>query len=58
MECLTRKLKPGTFYDVISLGAFINYVKKTRYLGGTGDVNSVQIFPYNSKGIPSQMSKE
>mgnify|MGYP007048911315 CR=1 FL=1 len=24
-------------------------------LGGTGNVNSLQIFPYNSKEIPSQM---
>ena len=29
------------------------------YLGGTGNVNGMQIFPYNSKGIiPSQMSTQ
>ena len=26
------------------------------YLGGTGNVNGMQIFPYNSKVIPSPMS--
>ena len=30
--------------------------RRGRYLGGTGNINGMQIFPYNSKGIPSQMS--
>ena len=37
------------------LGSFTNYVHKTRLVGGTENVNGMQIFPYKSKGIISQM---
>ena len=37
-------------------GAFTNYVDKTRQVGGTVNVNGMQIFPYFSKEIPSQIS--
>jgi hypothetical protein len=37
-------------------GAFTNYVDKTTWVDGTGNVNGLQIYPYFSKGIPSQMS--
>ena len=30
--------------------------KRGREVGGTGNVNGMQIFRYNSKGIPLQMS--
>ena len=32
-----------------------NYVDKTRWVGGTGNVNCIQIFPHFSKEIPQQM---
>jgi hypothetical protein len=31
-------------------------VDKKGWVGGTGNVNGMQIFHYNSKGIPSLMS--
>ena len=34
-----------------------NNVDKTVYLGGTGNVNGIQIFPVNSKEMPSPMVK-
>ena len=37
-------------------GAFTNYAEKMRKVGGTGNVNGMQIFPYNSNEVPSQMS--
>ena len=37
--------------------SFTNYVEKTREgVFSTGNVNDMQILPYFSKGIPSQMS--
>ena len=39
-----------------SRGAFTNYVDKTKWVGGTGNVNGMHGFPLNNKGIPSQMS--
>ena len=38
------------------LEAFTKYVFKTRLVGGAENVNSLQIFPYFSKGTPSKMS--
>ena len=32
------------------------FVAFSEYMNFTGNVNNVQIFPYNSKGIPSPMS--
>ena len=37
-------------------GAFTNYVDKTRQVGASGNVNGMQIFPCNSKGIPLLIS--
>ena len=34
------------------MGSFFNYVDKVRQVGGTGNVNGMQIFPQNSKEIP------
>ena len=39
---------------MVSRGSFKNYVDKMRWVGGTGNDNSMQIFPYNSKRIPSK----
>ena len=39
-------------------GTFTNYVDKTKWVGGTGNVNSMQIFPCKRKGIPLQMSTQ
>ena len=46
----------SVIFSAENQGAFTNYVDKTRQLGVTGNVNGMQISPYNRKGIPSQMS--
>ena len=40
----------------VSYWSFTNYVSKARQVGRTGNVKDMQIFPYNSKGIPSKLS--
>ena len=40
----------------LSKGSFFNFVDKTRWVGGTGNVNSMQIFHHNIKGTLSPMS--
>ena len=37
-------------YSFFAKWAFTNYVDKTRQVGGTGNVNGMQIFPYKCKG--------
>ena len=39
--------------SVYTKGSFFNYVDKTREVGGTGNVNGMPIFPYDSKAIHS-----
>ena len=44
------------YFTLIMQRSFSNYVDTTRWVGGTGNDNSMQIFPYNSKRIPSQIA--
>ena len=37
--------------------SFYNYVHKTSKVGGTRNINDMQIVPYNSKGSPSQCQR-
>ena len=43
-------------YVVVDYGAFTNYVDETMYVDGLGNVINMQIFPFNRKEIPAQMS--
>ena len=40
----------------VSYGSSTNYVDKARLVGRTENVRDMQIFPYNSKGIPPPLS--
>ena len=48
MFCIGLILSPRTrkwfVYQRARKGSFFNYVDKTRYVGGTGNVNGMQIF--------------
>ena len=37
-------------FQILGLRASTNYIDNTRQAGGTGNVNDMQIFPYN-KGL-------
>ena len=43
--------RPTKYLVTQPFESFLNQVDKMRQVGGTGNVNGVQIFPYNSKGI-------
>ena len=46
--CNTHRTKTKPFFEPskqVSKGSFFNYFGKTRLVGGTGNVNDMQIFP-------------
>ena len=50
-------IHPFSFVFLLLLnGSFTNYLDKARWVGGSGNVNGMQIFTSDSKGIISPMS--